>query len=345
MWTRAGALNRIARGALTLAAAAPALRAAQDVPPVPTPSEPAATRPADTAEAVTRALRQALAGETRELHLEAACRTGQGLSSVELYGNGVGIWDRKAQFRLGDAGLQSVLTALLDARFPEMRDSYGGKGDPLPSEQAPGVTCRVALQIGGLRKHATQLQGGRQSEELKELARRILDECRGPARTSVQADDLEDGLRKLAAGRLAAEALHLLLQRRGQGADARWLLRVDGSRASLRQQGPEARRSEPRVLELGREELAGLVRRLADAALSGLPNNLYAEDYTNLTLAVLDRRAHIQARRFEGLSATSHGAQQQRFDRLLAELEALRQRVATAGRPRGLREGAGAPTP
>jgi hypothetical protein len=305
--------------------------------PVPSRPEPAAMADAENDAAVGRALDRALDGGWDELRIESGCRSDAGFVSVELFGNGVGIWNREAQFRIPEAGLRSLLVALREADFAGMRDSYGGKGDPIePGHQAPRVTCRVRLGVDGLRKQVVQLQGGRQSEELKRLANRILEECRAPARSGVRADDLGDGLNKVAEGALAAEAFHLLVNRRGEDAAAageNWLLRVDGNRASLSRQPRSGGPAAPLLLELQREDLARLARQLGASELGALPANLYAPLYTDVTVAVLGRRKQIQARRFAGLTPASHGEKQRRFDLLFEELNQLKSRVANEGRP------------
>lgn len=292
--------------------------------------------PPDAAgQALARALDRALEDGWGELHVESACRSQGVLSSVELFGNGVGIWDGEAQFRLPPESVRTLLQAFRDADFAGMRESYGGKGDPVvPTQQAPRLACRVGLGIDGLRKRVAQLEGGRRSEALERLANRVLEECRDTARTGVRAADLADGLDKLARGELAAEAFHLLVNRRedpGAGG-AGWLLRIDGRRAALSPR-TVAGHAGARVVELPHEELARVARLLSASDLIGLPGNLYAELYTDVTVAVLRHRKQVQARRFAGMQPSTHGDGQRRFDALLEQLGELKRQVAGESRP------------
>lgn len=304
---------------------------------VPTRAPPAVDEAANAA--VARALDRAVREGWRNLRLEAECQTNEGLTAVEIFGNGIGIWKESAQFLLPPSGLRALLEVLRDGGFAELQASYGGKGDPLlPTNQSPRVTCRIGLELEGLRKYVAQLQGGRQSEALAKLASHVLDACRGRAASGVAAVDLNDGLGKIAAGTLAPEAFHLVVHRSGQdsggarGGGESWLLRVDGRHASVRGASKDAARDAPLVLELDADDLGRLARDLVAATADELPGNLYADQYTDVTVSVLNRSKQVQARRFAGLTAATHGEKQKRFDRLLEQLEALRRRVSESGR-------------
>ena len=170
------------------------------------------------------------------------------------------------------------------------------------------------------------------------MANRILDECRGPAASGIAAVDLSDGLRKIADGSLAPEAFHLVVHRSGQDSGGgrsggeSWLLRVDGRHASVRGSSKHPAHDAPLVLELDADDLGRLARELVAATAGDLPGNLYADQYTDVAVTVLNRRKQVQARRFAGLTAATHGEKQKRFDRLLEQLEALRRRVSESGR-------------
>jgi hypothetical protein len=323
-----------------IAAAAQTPRPIEPVRPVPSRPAPPAAVDEEANAAVARALDHAVLEGWRDLRVEAECQTKEGFTAVEIFGNGIGIWKESAQFQLAPARLRALLEALRDGGFAGLRASYGGKGDPLlPTNQSPRVTCRIGLQLDGIRKHVAQLQGGRQSEALAKLANRILEECRAPAASGVGAIDLNDGLGKVAEGVLAPEAFHLVVHRSaqdsggGQREGENWLLRVNGRHASVRGSSKDPARDAPLVLELRADDLGRLARQLVAAAASDLPGNLYADQYTDLTVTVLNRRKHVQARRFAGLTAATHGEKQKSFDRLLGQLEELRRRVSESGRP------------
>ncbi|HEY6549197.1 MAG TPA: hypothetical protein VI589_14875 [Vicinamibacteria bacterium] len=280
---------------------------------------------------LAEALERALAQGWQQLRIQAECRVESRMPSVLIFGNGVGIWNDQKQFTLPQEKLKGLLVALRDEGFAGMRPSYGGKYDPVTAEQQPPrLTCRVELSLDGATAQVVQLQGGRQSEALRRLAGRILDECSGPAAAGIGAESLEDGLAKIESGTLAPEALELLLSRRPEARpgleNARgWVLRVAGRTATL-EGGPSASAQEPLAVPLDSGELAALARLLREGGVADLPINLYAEEYTDLVVEVLDRERRVQARRFAGMTPTTHAAQQVKFDRILEALAGRRER-------------------
>lgn len=291
--------------------------------------EAVATAEADSA-AVAEALERALTTGWRELRVVDECRTDAGWTSVEVFGNGVAIWNGSSQFQLTPAEIRACLEAFREVGFAGMTEQLGLE----EADSVLQVVCRVRLELDGVSKEVVQLQRGEQSAELRKLAERLLEISEEPARGGVTAADLDDGLAKIAAGELAAETLELMLHRKPADPEAEgWLLRVEGLTASTR----ELRRGEgyddPIVLELRPEELAELAGFLAEQKVGELPDNLYAEHYTDLVARVLSRRRSIQARQFAGLTPERHGELQKRFDRLFEELSELHRRVLEHGRP------------
>ena len=92
--------------------------------------------------------------------------------------------------------------------------------------------------------------------------------------------------------------------------------------------------------ELDPEEFTALVRDLARADLPGLPPNLYQDQYTDVVVKVLNRRAQINARRFAGMTAETHGSKQERFDTVLEQLRALQRRLRAGSAQTGSDAGA-----
>ena len=322
-------------------------------PPKPAPPAPRSTAPttegtaaatgAEAALTLTQALDRALAEGWRELHIETECGTEAGFGTAEIYGSGVAVWNRKTQVQLGRAEVRALLETFRETDFPNMRESYGGRRDPVVREnQSPRATCRVALRLDGLLKHVAQLQHGRQSEELRRLASRVLEVCEGAAVSGKAASSLADGLAKVAAGELAPETFHALVHRKvgRNDSDKResesWLLRVDGRQASTRRQLPEKGYAEPIALELSLEDLAGLARLLRETGVDDLPVNLHAEHYTELVVSVLNWRQALQARPFAGMTRTTHGGKQKQFEQIFEKLRDLERRVETEGRPGSL---------
>lgn len=305
---------------------------------------------AETSGALARALEDRLAGRSSlPVRIAAECLDEAGFRAVEIFDDGVAIWDRRAQFTLSDAEIHSLLEAFKRADFAHLEELYGGSKGPepeppaviheTPPSSAVRIVCRVALTVGEVVKQSAQRQRGEQSEALRALATEILDACEGPARQGITAADLTDGLRKVARGELAPQTLSVLAHRKpepaGAGEDSGWLLRLEGRRAKLRRYDDGGELLDAAALELDPGSLAELAARLADQSLEDLPGNLWAGDYIDLSVRVLDREKRIQARQFAGMTETTHGEQQDRFDAAFEALRAVSREAARAGTPAG----------
>ena len=289
---------------------------------------------AEPGNAVDRVLDEALAkGAWEDLRIDAECRDDAGsLRSARIYGNGVGLWNRQRQFQVPPGRIAALLEAFRSAGFGALRESYGGKDDPVDpaSSAAVELICRVRLALAGVDKEVHQLDRGRQSPELRRLADTVLAlaEELGPA--GLGAETLSEGLDKIARGELAPEALELQVvrqsERPGASSDG-WTLRLEGTAAEVEDLG--APEDSARTLRLSREGAAEIARQLAAAGIEDLPVNLWAPEYTDLSVRVLNHRRTLQARGFAGMTAETHGEKQRRFDRLLEQLDQLHRRVMT----------------
>lgn len=291
---------------------------------------------------VERALDAALApGASRDdLRVFSECWLDDALYQVELFGDGVGVWNGERQFEIGRDRVTEVLELLRSARFGEMREVYGEAGVDIPIPQDAGraggagavaatrVMCLVSLRIGEVEKQSIQISKPPRSEELAALAESIFGLCRGPAETGVTAGGLDDGLAKVAAGTLAPETLSVLVQRKPEGRELKegaegFLLRIDGGRATVRRLESSGGYGPVRRLDLTGGELAALAGRLAEARIGDAPPNLWAEHYTDLVIGVLGHEQRIQARRFARMTPATHGDAQVRYDEVYEALAAL----------------------
>jgi hypothetical protein len=325
-------LAAVAAGALFAACAA-------GPPPARTGAAPAAptavSAPAAAAAASNPfdfALAAALAaGDWRDLRIETECSTGEGYHNVRLWGSGVGVWDGARQFTLPRERVAAVLQAFRHARFGALRDSYGEGAE---GDAGVQLECRVAAALGGARKQVLQLAGEPRSPELAHLADEVVALCAAPGRDGVGAASLAEGLAKVARGELAAETLVVRVNRRESEAPEApgWLLQLDGLAAAARAYVPGGGLGPERTLLLPPAEAAALAGRLAEAGIDQLPGNLWADGYTDLEVAVLNRRVALQARRFDRADPAAHEEARERFTGALADLAGLAQRVEAEGR-------------
>lgn len=283
------------------------------------------------AAALERALDAAVArGTWSDLRLDTECRTEgeDALRSAVVFGSGVGSWNRQRQLELSREKVLALLRELKASRFPRMRETYG------EGEEEVQLICRVRLDLDGFTKQVAQLSTGEPFHELTRLAGRILETAEEAGRNGPAAASLTDGLEKIGRGELAPEllVLNVLRQKEGVGAAEGWKLGLEGAKASL-ERFPAADGEAPRTVRLGRADVAAIAGQLAAARLEELPVNLWASEYTDLEVRVLGGKRSLQARPFAGMTPTTHGELQQRFDRLWAALEALHERLLSERSP------------
>ena len=328
----------------------------------PTPQPAAQPRPAETdrrvadgGDVLRRALSEAVAhpGSWSDLHLAVECQGESGARSLVAFGNGVALWNNRRQLTLTLTELTHLLSLLEDADFGGLANRYGGRkappGGSVEGEEGPEnailITCRVELTLNGVRKEVVQLAKGEQSPIFKRLAESLLDFCQEQGEAGVAAADLSDGLEKVARGELAPEVLGVLLHRKPDAASALeggqgFLLRLTGRHATTRPYDPAEGYGEVLELELSPAEMETLARSLVDLTPASLPGNLWARDYTDLTVRIFDHRKSVQARQFTGLTRFTHGQRQRDFESIVGVLQELHLRVLNAGRPAAANESA-----
>jgi hypothetical protein len=233
------------------------------------------------------------------------------MASAELYGNGAGIWNDERAFRVAPAEIVATAKALSDARFAAMPERFGeGESDFLT------MRGKVSVAVGDAAKTVVQIDRGAQSDALAGLAAGIL--ARAEAKGGTGAESLEDGLRKVAAGELPAEALRISVQQRG---DAGFLLQIRGGDAIARRFAAKSGFGAPRRLRVNVRELAGELQEIAHL------ENGYAPEYTELRVEVLGRVEERLAR------PESAGRRDAGFGRAVEALRVIAERTLAEGKP------------
>ena len=258
-------------------------------------------------------------------------------TTARIFGDGVGIWQREAQFELSNARVLDILKVIHKARFGSMPDRFGEDEDGEKNE-GPRLKGRLVVRAGTARKSTLQLVDGEQSEGFSRLVEKILEICRGPARKGIGAASMTDALGLLASGRLSAQVLEAAFQRRpdpkSRGGPAQgWTLRLAGLHVTEQRINPGKPPSPARELELSPAELRELAALLSAADPSALPQSLYAANYTDFTIEIFKYSRTITGRRFLGMTPETHGEKQKAFDRICAAFEALHARVEKGGAP------------
>jgi hypothetical protein len=303
-------------------------------------------------EALDAAIEKRIQGKAPldDVKIEAQWRRKTGMISARVYGSGVGIWRDATQFQLSREQVLDLLRAFERAHFADMPKQFGSdeesegeseeerekeKEREKPKEKT-FFQFIINLRVGTEQRRVAQSMTGDQSEALRKLTQKIIAVCEKAARTGVSATSMGDGLSKLASGKLAPEALQLLVRRKtdrptGPGAeDGNWTLRLDGRRvvdATVSADKTATRR----VLVLSQDDFRKLAALLAENDPTGMPRNLYSPQYLTLDLHVLKARCDVSARRYTGTTAETHGAKQAAFDRIYATVLALHARAEKEG--------------
>ena len=82
------------------------------------------------------------------------------------------------------------------------------------------------------------------------------------------------------------------------------------------------------VRDLDLPAIQSLAREIAALDPADWPVNLYAPDYTDVSLRVLNHRKSIQARQFPNMRPATHGKHQTSFNAFVTTLERLNAKMA-----------------
>lgn len=305
------------------------------------PATAAPVKPPETPD-LTKLIADVLAGkiDRTKFRLDVTWSGHSGGRAATVHGNGSGILNRKQQFQLKPEQVNDLLVLLDKAKFGSMKTSFGGipfKG-PGPRPGRPErLLGGVTVTINGKTRGSSQLGDGEQSKELAQLADALLNICEVTAtKQSVSAASLTDGLKKIGTGELLPETFSVLVHRlieKPMGNAEGFLFRVEGNVVLTRTNKPGVGYGPVHRLELSREQLAELAKKLSDADPASFPVNLWAITYTDFRVGVLNFEKDLQARQFAGMTPEKHGEKQKRFDALYAYLEQLHQKALKEGKP------------
>ena len=282
----------------------------------------------------------------QSLQVLTECRDEDGMRSMRAWGDGLGVWQGKRQFRLVFHEVTATLELLHRADFAAFAPVYGGPRQIDPREHdrpddgsAVLISCRIRVALDGLRKESAQRAKGEQSEDLRSLAEAILAIGEGAAESGVESESLVDGLEKVGQGELDPRVFRVLLHRKPTADETAeqgpgFLLRLEGREATTRRHDPGIGYGQEITLELEASEVGNLALVLADFDPERMPVNLWAPVYTEVAIEVLDQRKSIQARPFAGLEPGTHGDLQKDFDALVQSLVGLQDKVVVEGKAR-----------
>ena len=293
-----------------------------------------------TNEPLCKRLDEALKGKPvlAEVRLEVVGTSSNGLKSLVLFGNGVGIWDGRRQFKVESEAVRGLLQLIEQAGFctwPDRASQIGRENREEMDPDAMQIYRAISITIGGASKTVTQIARSPESAAFTALVTRLLDACEKDGQRGISAGNLQDGLAKLSDGTLAPQVLQVTLNCPQQTATdpEGWLLRLSGAEVEVQRNTKMAGYTDRRRMRLPDQEIRDLAKMLFSADLSALPGNIVAAGYTDLRVGVLNQTKGIQARMFAGMSPTTRPEAQAAFAKVRGALYALYQRVAREGTP------------
>jgi hypothetical protein len=257
------------------------------------------------------------------IRIEAACDDPSEKVMLELFGNGIGIWDGKTQFRLSDDEVKEILDLLRKSKFTSMPRSFGEgipgtfRGKPAIEEH---VTRRVWFTVGVFSKYVHQLQHGPQSKELKEIVEAIRKASKQALKAGHTAKDFDDAMSKLSKRELAPASLELSANFESA---KRWM-QVRGS-VVCASQGER-----PMRLRLSRKEFQELVDLLPTKA-KDWPEQTAASRRALIGVRVLDKSVAVIGEIADKERLPNH-KESDRIKQLLDRLWELNERTTKEGR-------------
>jgi hypothetical protein len=285
--------------------------------------------------AMSGALTKALAAGWQDLHLVVRCPAHEQSDSLEVFGDGVGIWNMERQLSLPREVLQEMLSTLQSNSFAAMPYAFGGKAKPLQkrTKTPPAgaeIACQIALELDGSSKTVIQMRKGEQSAELRKLAEHLLSLARPHAEEGLTASGLQDALDKVAKGDFAPVLFGLSVHQKPMGGQEGegWVLSIRRMEAQARSLAAGSGDLKAVTVSLDSEMIQSLARLLGTSRVAEMPANVWAEVYTDFGVGVMRWRKSIQARQFDGMKPEDLGEQQEAFDALIAELDKLYQQVS-----------------
>ena len=252
------------------------------------------------------------------------------LASCKCWGNGLGLWDRESQFHFSKKTTLDILKTVQKVHFGSLDDSLPEEGD---SEG------RIRVHVGTASRTVWQMKKGEPgAEELEELAETVLRACEKPAQTGVRMTNMEDGLQKLAKGTLAPEALEVVFARKTDHPAAateeeNWLVQINGRKVLDRVMTKDkAKPRHERALTLSEKDYKDLVAMLSAGTVWKMRESLYATQYSNLRVVVLNKTRNIPARQVADMSPTKYGEEQTTFEHIFDWGVALHKRALKEGK-------------
>lgn len=282
------------------------------------------TPPVD-AEQLDSTLKRASSDPGVPFQLQVNCIDQKGIRSMKLFAGGAAIWNRRTQIMLPAKTRSALLETLISHRFSSFEARYGGSERPGKTGAAARMTCRIHVEIEGLKKSSVQQAGGEQSAPLSGLATSLLDQVEEHAVSGITPDSLQDALEKLNSGQLAPQVLQMrfvdLSEKDGRTTGS--ILQISGGEISHQAYSPGNSVTSPEWSPINPDQYQRLLAQLQSVQLEILPGNLWSQDQLDFEIQVLGHKKLVIAKPFKRLDPGAEKAAQQRFNSLVRFLRTL----------------------
>jgi hypothetical protein len=260
----------------------------------------------------------------------------------QIYGDGVGIWNHTVQYPVTRSEIMELLKAISREHFGSLPDTFGEADDDEAEKKGhierSAVEGRLSVSIGPRTKAVTQFWNGEQSKAFEKLALQILKVSEAGSKTGVHVASVQEGLQMIAAGKLAPQALEIVVQRKvdrpATGGDREgWTLFLTGRRANVATLPKGGPPENSRMWYLPAKDFEKLVASLAADQPAALPQSLWAPQYTDFRIRILNNNRYVNARPFAGMTPTTNGPEQEKFNRIYEQFHAVYLRAQKDGEP------------
>lgn len=272
-------------------------------------------------------LDEVLAGKRplAEVRIDAVW-SGQGHTSLTVFGNGVGIVNRERQFQVAPAEQRTLLKLFTRHGFFEMPEKPKPPAAARPVN-GPAIMRAVSLTIGDLSKSVLQTDKVNTLPALETLVEALFAGCDKAARKGRTAASLAEGLDLVARGKLAPEVLSMVVSQPAQASDADaqegFVITIDGAVMTHTPQRVGTLTAVPRRRLVTPEEVREVASVLRDGGWAKLPNNVFRPRYVDVSVTILRHSRVVQARRFAGMDAAAQSPERALIEKTITILERM----------------------
>lgn len=258
----------------------------------------------------------------------------RGQTSLTVFGNGVGILSNERQFQVSQKEQRNLLKLFVQHGFFTMPEKPRPPAVASPVN-GPAIMRAVTLAVGDLSKSVLQTDRVNTLPALEALVAGLFAGCEKAAKEGLTVASLAEGLDLVAKGKLAPEVLSMVVSQPASATEADaldgFVINIEGGVVTRTPQRTGGLPAVPTRRVLAPEEVREVVTMLRDGGFVGLPGNVFRQRYVDISVRILDRSHHVQARRFAGKDSAAQSTERALIERTITILERLAKAEAAGG--------------